>query len=62
MSNPFLAIPLSLYLIATSGGGVPTLDVHPNCHAASAAQITNTDRMQACMKVEQDAHDRLVET
>jgi hypothetical protein len=62
MSNPFLAIPLALHLIATSGGGVPTLDVHPSCHAAAAAQITNTDRMQACMEVEQDAHDRLVET
>jgi len=62
MSNSFLAIPLALHLIAASGGGVPTLDVHPSCHAAAAAQITNTDRMQACMEVEQGAHDRLVET
>jgi hypothetical protein len=58
MSNSFLAIPLALHLIAVSGGGVPTLDVHASCHAAAAAQITNTDRMQACMKVEQDAHER----
>jgi hypothetical protein len=62
MSNYFIAIPLALHLIAASSGGVPTLDVRPSCHAAAAAQITNTDRMQACMDVEQDAHDRLVET
>ena len=62
MPNPFLAAPLVLHLIVVSGGGVPTLDVHPSCHAAAAAQITNMDRIQACMKVERDAHDRLVET
>jgi hypothetical protein len=62
MSNSFLAIPFVLHLIATSGGGVPTLDVRPSCRAAAAAQITNTDRMQACMGNEQDARDRLVRT
>ena len=60
MANPFLAVPLALHLIAASGGGVPTLDVHPSCRAAAAAQITSTDRMQTCMAGEQDAHDQLV--
>jgi hypothetical protein len=59
MANPFLAVPLTLHLIAASGGGVPTLDVRRSCLAAAKAQITTTDRMQACIADEQNAHDQL---
>jgi hypothetical protein len=59
MANPFLTVPLALHLIAASGSGVPTLDVRPSCRAAAIAQITITDRMQACIADEQDAHDKL---
>ena len=59
MANPILAVPLALHLIAASGGGAPTLDMRPSCHAAALAAITTTDRMQACMSAEQDAHDQL---
>ena len=62
MANPFLAVPLALHLIAASGGGVPTLDVRPSCLAAAKAAIVTTDRTQACMVDEQDAHDQLVKT
>ena len=60
MANLILAVPLALHLIAASGGGVPTFDVRASCHAAALAEITTTDRMQACMSDEQDAHDQLV--
>jgi hypothetical protein len=60
MPNPFLAAPLVLHLIVASGGGVPTLDVRPSCRAAAATQTSITDRMQACIASEQDAHDQLV--
>jgi len=53
MASPFLAIPLSLHLIAAAGG-VPTLDAGPSCRAADIAQ--------ACMADEQDAHNQLVKT
>ena len=59
MPNPFVAVPLALHLIAASGGGVPTFDVRPSCLAAAKAQITTTDRMQACIADEQNAHDQL---
>jgi len=60
MTNPFLAVPLALHLIASSNGGVPTLDVHPSCRAAAIAEVTTKDAMQSCMADEQHAHDQLV--
>jgi hypothetical protein len=59
MPNPFLAAPLALHVIVASGGSVPTLDVRPSCRAAAATQTSITDRMQACIAGEQDAHDQL---
>jgi hypothetical protein len=60
MANPFLAVPLALHLIASSNGGVPTLDVRPSCRAAAAMAVTTKDAMQSCMADEQNAHDQLV--
>ena len=60
MANPFLAVPLALHLIASSNGGVPTLDVRPSCRAAAIAEVTTKDAMQSCMADEQHAHDQLV--
>ena len=60
MTNPFLAVPLALHLIAGSNGGVPTLDVRPSCRAAAIAEVTTKDAMQSCMADEQNAHDQLV--
>jgi hypothetical protein len=57
---PFLAVPLALHLIASSNGGVPTLDVRPSCRAAAIAEVTIKDAMQSCMADEQNAHDQLV--
>ena len=60
MATPFLAIPLALHLIASSNGGVPTLDVRPSCRAAAIAEVTTKDAMQSCMADEKNAHDQLV--
>ena len=57
---PFLAVPLALHLIASSNGGVPTLDVRPSCRAAAITEVTTKDAMQSCMADEQNAHDQLV--
>ena len=60
MTNPFLLVPLALHLIASSNGGVPTLDVRPSCRAAAIEDVTTKDAMQSCLADEQDAHDQLV--
>jgi hypothetical protein len=58
MANPFLAVPLALHLIA-SGGGVPTLDERPSCHAAAIAQITDFEptytELLTCLEMASDA-------
>ena len=38
------------------------MDVRPSCLAAAKAAIVTTDRAQACMADERDAHDQLVKT
>jgi hypothetical protein len=60
MATPFLAVPLALHLIASSNGGVPTLDVRPSCRAAAIEDVTTKDAMQSCMADEQNAHDQLI--
>ena len=60
MASHFLAVPLALHLIASSNGGVPTLDVRPSCRAAAIAEVTIKDAMQSCMADEQNARDQLV--
>ena len=60
MASHFLAVPLALHLIASSNGGVPTLDVRPSCSAAAIAEVETKDAMQSCMADEQNAHDQLV--
>jgi hypothetical protein len=60
MANPFLAISLALHLTAASGASVPILNVLPSCRAAASAQLTNTDRLQACVGSEGNARDQLV--
>lgn len=58
MTNPVLAVPLALLLIANSNGGVPTFDVRPSCRAAAMWDVA--DAMESCMADEQNAHDQLV--
>ena len=60
MTNLLLAVPLALHLIASSNGGVPTLDVRPSCRAAAIEDVTTKDAMQSCLADEQNAHDQLV--
>jgi hypothetical protein len=60
MATVFLAVPLAFHLIASSSGGVPTLDVRPSCRAAALWDVTTKDAMQSCMADEQNAHDQLV--
>ena len=60
MSNPILSVPLALYLIGASTGGVPTLDVRPSCEAAAAAEMIVSNKMQSCLTDEQNARDQLL--
>jgi len=60
MTNPILAAPFALLLIANSHADVPTLDVRPSCRAAAMWDVTTKDAMQSCMGDERHAHDQLV--
>jgi hypothetical protein len=60
MPLPIFAVPVAIHLIVAASSGVPNLDVLPSCRAAAAAQIENTDRMQACIGSEQEARGQLV--
>jgi hypothetical protein len=60
MPLPILAVSVALHLVVAASSGVPNFDVLPSCHAATAAQVVNSDKMQACAASEQDAHDHLI--
>jgi len=53
-------VPVALHLVVAASSGVPTFDIGPSCHAAAAEETMVSDRMQACVSSEQDAHDQLV--
>jgi hypothetical protein len=60
MSLPIFALPVALHLVVAASSGVPTFDIGPSCHAAAAEETMVSDRMQACVSSERDAHDQLV--
>jgi hypothetical protein len=60
MPLPILALPVALHLVVAASSGVPTFDIRPSCQAAAAEETAISDRMQACVSTEQDAHNQLV--
>jgi hypothetical protein len=61
MLVPFLAVPLTVLLVAASDG-VPRLNVNPSCKgAAEAGYIARTeDRLKSCLDSEERTRNELV--